>query len=163
MSETTDASRRAYHVLLVDDDAADIALITEAFTHHHAPVRLHTTADGIEALAFLHRERDHADAPTPDLILLDLNMPRMDGRQVLTAVKNDPLLKAIPVVMFTTSDRPDDVTASYTAHANAYVTKPLDLDEFDTAVAKIYEFYGRLVSRPRERPVPLTDGDQARS
>jgi CheY-like chemotaxis protein len=142
---------RAFQVLLVDDDAADIALISDALTTQHAPVMLHTTADGVEALAFLRREHDHADAPRPDLILLDLNMPRMDGREVLAVVKNDPQLLAIPVVMFTTSDHPDDIAASYTAHANAYVTKPLDLDEFDAAVAKIFEFYGNLVARPRDR------------
>jgi CheY-like chemotaxis protein len=140
---------RVCEVLLVDDDAADIALITEAFANHHARVRLHTAGDGIEALAFLRREDTHELAPRPDLILLDLNMPRMDGREVLAAVKNDTELGAIPVVVFTTSQRAEDVTASYIRHANAYVTKPLDLDELDTVIAKIYDFYGDLVTRPR--------------
>ena len=145
----TAVSDRPYEVLLVDDDDADIALITEAFATHHAPVRLHTAVDGVEALAFLRREGGHRGAPRPDLILLGLNMPRMDGREVLAVVKADPDLGAIPVVVFTTSQRGEDVVASYTRHANAYVTKPLDLDAFDAAVNKIYEFYGELNTRPR--------------
>ncbi|HEX8343792.1 MAG TPA: response regulator [Actinoplanes sp.] len=145
----TAVAGREYEVLLVDDDDADIALITEAFATHHARVRLHTAGDGVEALAFLRREGDHSGANRPDLILLDLNMPRMDGREVLAVVKSDPDLGAIPVVVFTTSDRAEDVTASYTRHANAYVTKPLDLDELDAVIAKIYDFYGHLVTRPR--------------
>ena len=141
-------SGRLYEVLLVDDDEGDIALITEAFTAHDAPVRLHVAGDGIEALAFLRREDGNDVAPRPDLILLDLNMPRMDGHQVLTIVKTDDDLCTIPVVMFTTSERPDDITASYTHHANAYVTKPLDLDEFDKAISVIYNFYGELNTPP---------------
>jgi two-component system response regulator len=145
----TDEPGRAYEVLLVDDDAADIALISEAFAAHRAPVRLHVAGDGVEAMAFLRREDGNAEAPRPDLILLDLNMPRMDGREVLAVVKSDPALVTIPVVMFTTSEQPDDVAASYSGHANAYVTKPLDLDAFDDAVNKIYAFYAQLVTRPR--------------
>jgi CheY-like chemotaxis protein len=146
-------STEAYEILLVEDDEADIALITEAFAAHHAPVRLHTARDGIQALEFLRREDGHTEAPRPNLILLDLNMPRMDGREFLTVVKNDPDLGTIPVVVFTTSDAPPDITTSYTAHANAYVTKPLDLDEFDAAVSEIYDFYGRLAVQPG-RPAP---------
>jgi two-component system response regulator len=145
----TDEPGRAYEVLLVDDDAADIALISEAFAAHDAPVRLHVAGDGVEAMAFLRRQDGNAHAPRPDLILLDLNMPRMDGREVLAVVKCDPALATIPVVMFTTSEQPDDVAASYSGHANAYVTKPLDLDAFDQAVGKIYAFYAELVTRPR--------------
>lgn len=118
-------------VLLVDDDAADAALITDAFEVRQAPVRLHHVVDGGQALAFLRRQPPYADAVRPDLILLDLNMPRVDGRQVLAEVKTDEQLKTIPVVVFTTSADATDIGASYAAHANAYVTKPLDLDDFD--------------------------------
>ncbi len=145
----SDGPHQPYHVLLVDDDAGDIALITEAFGAHQASVQLHIASDGVEAVAFLRREYGNAGAPRPDLILLDLNMPRMDGREVLLVVKNDSDLRTIPVVVFTTSDRPDDITSSYIHHANAYVTKPLDLDELDRAVSLIYDFYGKLVTAPR--------------
>jgi len=138
-----------YHVLLVDDDDADIALISQSFNEHRAPVRLHVTNDGVQALAFLRREEEYAGAPRPDLILLDLNMPRMDGREVLAEVKADRELSTIPVVMFTTSDQPSDIAASYEGHANAYVTKPIDLVDLDAAIAKIYDFYGELAARPQ--------------
>ncbi|GAA0797030.1 response regulator [Spirilliplanes yamanashiensis] len=129
-------------VLLVDDDDADLALITEAFEGHRVPARLHVARDGVEALDYLH-----SGAVRPDMILLDLNMPRMDGREVLAAVKQDPALSAIPVVVFTTSDQPDDITASYLRHANAYVTKPMELDDFTAAVDSIHTFYGDLAVR----------------
>ncbi len=137
-------------VLLVDDDDADIALITEAFDAHRVPAHLHIAHDGIEALEHLH---DAPARPRPDMILLDLNMPRMDGRQVLAAVKDDPDLASIPVVVFTTSEQPEDITASYAGHANAYVTKPMNLDAFTAAVASIHDFYGELVTRPRRASI----------
>jgi CheY-like chemotaxis protein len=146
-------STGAYEILLVEDDEADIALITEAFATHRAPVRLHTARGGMQALMFLRREDGHTEAPRPNLILRDLNVPRMDGQVFLTIVKNDPDLGTIPAVVFTTSDAPPDTTTSYTAHANAHVTKPLDLDEFDAAVSEIYDFYGQLAVRPRH-PAP---------
>jgi CheY-like chemotaxis protein len=145
----TSAPAHPYHVLLVDDDPADIALIGQSFAEHRAPVRLHVTNDGVQALAFLRREEGYAGMPRPDLILLDLNMPRMDGREVLAEVKSDPDLATIPVVMLTTSDQPGDIAASYAKHANAYVTKPIDLADLDAAIAKIYDFYGELVARPQ--------------
>jgi CheY-like chemotaxis protein len=136
----------SYDVLLVDDDDADLALITEAFTAHRVSTRLHIAHDGIEALAYLHTDGDAT--PRPDLILLDLNMPRMNGREVLTAVKQDSLLATIPIVVFTTSAQPDDVTSSYLRHANAYVTKPIDFDAFTAAVNTIHTFYRELAIRP---------------
>ncbi|MFC0531857.1 response regulator [Phytohabitans kaempferiae] len=140
---------RPYHVLLVDDDEADVALISQSFAEHHAPVRLHVTHDGVEAMAFLRREAEHAAAPRPDLVLLDLNMPRMNGRQVLDAVKSDHALATIPVVMLTTSEQPADIAASYAGRANAYVTKPIDLADLEAAIAKIYDFYGELSAHPK--------------
>lgn len=138
MSALTD---EPLQVLLVDDDEADLALITEAFEAHRVPARLHIARDGIEALDLLR-------GPTrPHMILLDLNMPRMDGREVLAVVKEDPALSMIPVVVFTTSDQPDDITASYIRRANAYVTKPMELDDFTAAVDRIHTFYGDLAVR----------------
>jgi two-component system response regulator len=146
----TNAPAHPYHVLLVDDDEADIALITQAFAEHQARVNLHVANDGVQALAFLRREEQYARVPRPDLILLDLNMPRMDGRELLAEVKSDSDLATIPVVMLTTSDQPGDIAASYAGHANAYVTKPIDLVDLDAAIAKIYDFYGVLAARPRQ-------------
>ena len=137
------------HVLLVEDDLADVALMESSFAEHYAPTELHHAVDGADALAFLRREGGYADAPRPDLILLDLNMPRVDGRQVLTAIKADEKLEAIPVVVFTTSAAPADVSSSYGAHANAYVTKPIDLDDFERALSQIREFWGHTVTLPR--------------
>ncbi|MEU7903455.1 response regulator [Actinoplanes sp. NPDC049118] len=141
----------AVQVLLVDDDQADIALIMEAFDAHRVPSRVHVAHDGIEALGFL-RAGDGSRGSRPDMILLDLNMPRMDGREVLAEIKRDPALATIPVVVFTTSDQPEDIACSYARHANAYVTKPLDLDAFARAVDSIHDFYGDLVQRPAPRP-----------
>lgn len=136
-------------VLVVEDDLGDVALVESAFAEHVVGTELHHVADGAQALAFLRRREPYADAPRPDLILLDLNMPGVDGRQVLAGIKTDESLKAIPVVVFTTSATPDDITSSYTGHANAYVTKPIDLDDFDRVVAEIRNFYGHTVTLPR--------------
>ena len=143
------AATALLRVLLVEDDLGDVALMESSFAEHQIPTDLHHVTDGAEALAFLRRMAPYTDAPRPDLILLDLNMPRVDGRQVLTAIKADEQLKAIPVVVFTTSANPADIVSSYGAHANAYVTKPIDLDEFDRAVAQIRNFYGHTVILPR--------------
>jgi two-component system response regulator len=141
-------------VLVVEDDPGDVALVEASFAEHDVGTQLHHVDDGAEALAFLRREGSYADAPRPDLILLDLNMPRVDGRQVLAEVKADADLKSIPVVVFTTSAAADDVQDSYGAHANAYVTKPIDLDDFDRVVAAIRNFYGHTVTLSRR-----TSGD----
>ena len=150
------AATALLQVLLVEDDLGDVALMEVSFAEHDVPTELHHVADGAEALAFLRRDGGYADAPRPDLILLDLNMPRVDGRQALSMIKTDEQLKAIPVVVFTTSATPTDIVASY--GANAHVTKPIDLDEFDRAVAQIRTFYGRTVTLP-PRPCDATSYD----
>lgn len=136
------------NVLLVEDDAADVALVEDVFASRALPGHLHVVPDGVEALAFLRRTDGYTEAPRPDLIMLDLNMPRMDGREVLAIVKGDPHLRLIPIVVFTTSRQDEDVVASYGARANAYVTKPLELENFEEAVEQIHRFYGELVVRP---------------
>lgn len=141
-----------FHVLVVEDDPGDVALIMSALEDQTVPTTVRHVEDGADALAYLHGRDGYAGAPRPDLVLLDLNMPRVDGRQVLAEVKADPALRTIPVVVFTTSATPDDVTASYAAHANAYVTKPIDLDEFEATLARIRGFFGGTVTLPR-RPV----------
>jgi CheY-like chemotaxis protein len=145
-------SAQPLRVLLVEDDVADVALVTDAFASQDLASDLHHVSDGAEALAFLRREAPYPDAPRPDLILLDLNMPRVDGRQVLAEIKADERLRAIPVVVFTTSAAADDVVTSYGAHANAYVTKPIDLDDFERALAEIRGFWGRTVTLPHDPP-----------
>jgi CheY-like chemotaxis protein len=137
-------------VLLVDDDAGDAMMVEDAFSSHEVPARLHVVVDGVEALAFLRREADYSDAPRPHLILLDLNMPRMGGREVLSLVKQDLSLRTIPIVVLTTSAAADDIAASYGLRAAAYVTKPIDFDDFTTAIHRIKDFYGSLVEHPRE-------------
>ena len=135
-------------VLVVDDDPGDVLLIREALTPagHHRDV--HVAVDGREAIAFLRRTGEHADAPRPDVVLLDLNMPRMDGRQVLAEIKADPHLGSIPIIVLTTSQDPDDILTSYTLHANAYVTKPLNLDDLTRIVTTIDEFFTHIATLP---------------
>jgi CheY-like chemotaxis protein len=136
-------------VLLVEDDPGDVLLIQEAFEDNKVRNRLRTVSDGVEALRFLRREGEFADAPRPDLILLDLNLPRMDGREVLAEVKTDEQLQQIPVVVVTTSKLEEDVLRSYKLHANAYVTKPVDFDRFIEVVRQIDEFFVTVVKLPR--------------
>jgi CheY-like chemotaxis protein len=135
-------------ILLVEDDPGDVLLIEEAFTDNKVRNRLHTVSDGVEALAFLRRQDGYADAPRPDLILLDLNLPRVDGREVLGEVKADEELRHIPVVVLTTSKAEEDVLRSYKLHANAYVTKPVDFDRFIEVVRQIDEFFVTVVKLP---------------
>ena len=136
-----DGDRRALRILVVDDDDADAMMIAEALTDVDAPASIQRVADGRQALDYLHRTDDYPDAERPDLILLDLNMPRMDGRETLAEIKADDDHKAIPVVVLTTSGAAPDITSSYQHRANAYVTKPMDLDEFEAAVREINRFY----------------------
>jgi CheY-like chemotaxis protein len=135
-------------VLLVEDDPGDVVMTREAFADYKIHNRLHVVSNGVDAMSFLRREGEYADAPVPDLILLDLNLPRMDGREVLGAIKEDPRLRTIPVVVLTTSDLEADVTKSYSLHANAYVTKPVDFERFVDVVRQIDEFFVSVVRLP---------------
>ncbi|MFE3855904.1 response regulator [Streptomyces griseorubiginosus] len=136
-------------VLLVEDDPGDELMTREAFEDNKIGNTLHVVRDGEEALDFLYRRGDHTDAPQPDLILLDLNLPKYDGRQVLEKIKSDPELSHIPVVVLTTSAAEEDILRSYRLHANAYVTKPVDLDQFIAAVRQIDDFFVQVVRLPR--------------
>jgi CheY-like chemotaxis protein len=135
-------------VLLVEDDAGDVLLIEEAFADNKVRNRVHHVSDGVDALAFLRREGEYADAPHPDLVLLDLNLPRKEGREVLAEIKGDDALRHIPVVVLTTSKAEEDVLRSYKLHANAYVTKPVDFDRFIEVVRQIDEFFVTVVKLP---------------
>jgi chemotaxis family two-component system response regulator Rcp1 len=128
-------------VLLVEDSPGDVRLTKEAFEAANVAVHLNVAADGVEAMAFLRREGIHANAPRPDLTLLDLNMPRMDGRQVLAEIKKDEKLKTLPIVILTTSDSEGDIVKSYQLHANCYLCKPVQLSEFESLVKSINDFW----------------------
>jgi CheY-like chemotaxis protein len=128
-------------VLLVEDSPGDVRLTQEAFREANPAIRLHVASDGVEAMAFLQREGAHARSPRPDIILLDLNLPKMDGREVLARIKEDDKLKTIPVVILTTSDAEADITKSYQLQANCYLTKPVQLDQFESLVKSINEFW----------------------
>jgi CheY-like chemotaxis protein len=140
---------RQIEILLVEDDPGDVMMTREAFQDYKLHNELHVVSDGAEAMAFLRQEGEYADRPRPDLVLLDLNLPRMDGRQVLEAIKSDPELASIPVVVLTTSENEDDVLRSYSLHANAYVTKPVDFQRFIEVVRQIDDFFVTVVRLPR--------------
>jgi len=135
-------------ILLVEDDPADIELTQYTIKKSKVLVDLHAVGDGVEALAFLRQEGKFGNAPRPDLILLDLNMPRMDGRTFLTEMRMDDNLKAIPVVILTTSQAEEDVVKSYRLGANCYITKPVGLDEFTKVVSAIQDFWFTIVRLP---------------
>nr|WP_202474555.1 MULTISPECIES: response regulator [Streptomyces] len=134
--------------MLVEDDPGDELMTREAFEDNKIRNTLHVVRDGQEALDFLYRRGEHTEAPRPDLVLLDLNLPKYDGRQVLEQIKGDPELSLIPVVVLTTSSAEEDILRSYKLHANAYVTKPVDLDQFIAAVRQIDEFFVTVVRLP---------------
>jgi CheY-like chemotaxis protein len=136
-------------ILVVDDDPGDVLMIEEALEDSDVEKVIDVVGDGQEAMEFLRQEGRHTDAQRPDVILLDLNMPRMDGRQVLSEVKSDDELRTIPIVVLTTSNADTDIVSSYTLQANAYVTKPIDLDDFNDVVRRIDEFFGRVVVLPK--------------
>jgi two-component system, chemotaxis family, response regulator Rcp1 len=137
------------HVLLVEDNPADVRLMQEAFRHAKRPIRLHVAADGVEAVTFLRQQGVHLDAPRPDIILLDLNLPKMDGRQVLAVIKKDASLKTIPTLVLTTSDSEEDVAQSYHLQANCYLRKPAQLDAFDNVIRSINELWLTRASLPK--------------
>ena len=136
-------------VLLVEDSPGDVRLTQEAFRDANKSIRLHVASDGVEAMAFLRREGRHGNAPRPDLILLDLNLPKMDGREVLAQIKADESLKTIPTVILTTSEEKADIAKSYQLQANCYLTKPVQLEAFESLVRSINDFWLTTVRLPR--------------
>ena len=139
-------------VLLVEDSPGDVRLTQEAFRDANTTIRLHVATDGVEAMAFLKQEGDYSRAPRPELILLDLNLPKMDGREVLAQIKENPSLKTIPTVILTTSEAEADIVKSYQLQANCYLSKPVQLDAFENLVKSINDFWLTKVKLPQQRP-----------
>jgi len=139
---------RPIQMLLVEDNPGDVRLTRESLRDAKVMVNLHVVGDGVEAMAFLRKEGKHANAPRPDLVLLDLNLPKKDGREVLAEMKQDPDLRRIPVVILTISNGQEDILKSYNLHANAYVTKPLNLEQFAKIVKAIEDFWFTVVKLP---------------
>ena len=135
-------------ILMVEDNPSDVRLTIEAFKDAKVSNRMHVTVDGDDAMAFLRREGGYSRSPRPDLILLDLNLPKKNGREVLAEIKADPELKRIPVVVLTTSDDEKDILAAYDLHVNAYVKKPVDLDQFISIVEAVEDFWLTVVKLP---------------
>ena len=148
--ESIGSDAKPMEVLLVEDSAGDVRLTREALKDAKVHVNLHIASDGIEAMAFLRREGQHLNDPRPDLILLDLNLPRKDGREVLEEIKENPTLKSIPVVILTTSASEADILRSYLLHANCYITKPVDLEQFLAVVKSIEDFWLTIVTLPQQ-------------
>jgi two-component system, chemotaxis family, response regulator Rcp1 len=142
---------RVKTILLVEDSPGDVRLTQEAFRDTGAALQLHVAVDGVEAVSFLRREGVHGEAPRPDLILLDLNMPKMDGRQVLSVIKQDDQLKTIPTVILTTSVAEADIEAVYQLRANCYLTKPVEFDAFESLVKSIGDFWLATVRLPPQK------------
>ena len=138
-------------ILVVEDNPGDVRLMREALRDSKLLVNLNTVPDGVAALAYLLRQGKYAQAPRPDLILLDLNLPKMDGRAVLEEIKKDPDLRRIPVVVITSSDAEEDIVKSYDRHANCYITKPVDLERFVAVVKSIEDFWVSIVKLPPKR------------
>jgi two-component system, chemotaxis family, response regulator Rcp1 len=140
----------ALEVLLVEDNPGDVRLTKEAFREANRSIHLHVASDGVEAMAFLRKQGVRADAPRPHLILLDLNLPKMDGREVLAYIKEDADLKTIPTVILTTSEAEADIVTSYKLNANCYLSKPVQLDEFEALVRSINDFWLTKVRLPQQ-------------
>ena len=149
MSTTPMETPKPVEILLVEDDAGDVLMTKEALEDSKLLHNLHVIDNGEEAVKFLRQEEPYADAPRPDLVLLDLNLPRLDGREVLSMIKTEPGLRQIPIVVLTTSDAEEDVLRSYDLHANAYVTKPVDFTAFVNVVRQIDDFFLTVVRLPR--------------
>jgi CheY-like chemotaxis protein len=150
---TEPSASEPIEVLLVEDDPGDVLMTQEAFADYKIANRLSVVTNGEDAIAYLRKQGRFADAPTPDLVLLDLNLPRRNGREVLRDIKSDALLRRVPVVILTTSEAEEDVLASYELHANAYVRKPVDFEQFVAAVRAIDDFFITVVKLP-----PRVDG-----
>jgi two-component system, chemotaxis family, response regulator Rcp1 len=148
MSETTIEPPRPLAVLLVEDDPGDVLIAREAFAAGRLSTQLNVVSDGAQAIEYLRRTGEYADVPRPDLILLDLNLPKVSGHEVLAEVKADPELRRIPVVVLTTSKAVEDVARSYDLHASVYVTKPVDFDAFTQVVKQIDDFFGTVAELP---------------
>ena len=144
------AISRPIEILLVEDNPADVFLTKEAFKDAKAHTNLHVVVDGVEAMAFLRKEGRFADVPRPDLVLLDLNMPRKNGREVLAEIKGDQELRRVPVVILTTSKAETDILESYDLNANCYITKPVDFGQFAEVVRSIEHFWFTVVTLPPE-------------
>lgn len=142
-------STRLIEILMVEDNPGDVRLTREAMREGKIGNRLSVVGDGVEALEFLRRQDRFADAARPDLILLDLNLPKKDGREVLAEIKSDPALRTIPVVVLTTSHADEDVVRAYNLHANCYITKPVDFNQFMKVVQQIDDFWVNLVTLPK--------------
>jgi len=147
---TTAVSERAIEILLVEDNPGDVRLTREALREGKVWNNLSTVGDGVAAIQFLRRENGYDDSPRPDIVLLDLNLPKKDGRQVLEEIKNDDDLRSIPVVILTTSKAEEDIVRSYNLHANCYITKPVDLEQFMSVVGSIEDFWLCIVKLPAE-------------
>lgn len=145
-----DAGSKCIDILLVEDSEGDARLAKEAMKDSKIRNKLYHVLDGVEAMAFLRNEGKYADSPRPDLVLLDLNLPRKDGREVLGEIKGDDALKKIPVVILTVSSAEEDILKSYDLHANCYITKPIDLDQFMKVIRSIEDFWLSIVKLPKE-------------
>jgi CheY-like chemotaxis protein len=144
-----EATSPPIQVLLVEDNPGDVRLIREALKKSRFKLNISVARDGEQALAFMRRQGAYADSPRPEFVLLDLNMPKKDGRAVLAEMKNDPSLRKIPVVIFTSSEAENDINMSYSLHANAYVSKPIEIDHFETVLRSVEEFWMRVAKLPR--------------
>jgi chemotaxis family two-component system response regulator Rcp1 len=149
-TESMHEQGRALNVLLVEDDPGDVLIAREAMAAGQLSTVLAVVTDGVEAIAYLRRENGFKDAKRPDLILLDLNLPRMSGHEVLAEVKKDPNLRRIPVVVLTTSQAHEDIAKSYDLHASVHVSKPVDFDEFTGVVKRIDDFFGNVAELPTD-------------